>query len=58
MCHIDRENTGARNVKPRNLRAKTEIRSQKNNISRCEEVTNRRYSTELAGLVMSLFGKP
>ncbi len=26
MCHIDRENTGARNVKPRDLRAKTEIR--------------------------------
>jgi len=27
MCHIDRENTRARNVKPRDLRAKTEIRN-------------------------------
>ena len=26
MCHIDRETTGARNMKPRDLRAKTEIR--------------------------------
>ncbi len=25
MCHIDRENTGARNVKPRDLRAKTGV---------------------------------
>ena len=48
----------ARNVKPRNLRAKTERRNQKNNIIRCEEVTSRGYSNELAGLVMSLFGKP
>jgi hypothetical protein len=45
-------------VKPRNLRAKAERRNQKNNIIRCEEVTSRRYSNELAGLVMSLFGKP
>ena len=26
MCHIDRETTGARNMKPRDLRAKTEIK--------------------------------
>ena len=26
MCHVDRETTGARNMKPRDLRAKTEIR--------------------------------
>ena len=26
MCHVDRETTGARNMKPRDLRAKTEIK--------------------------------
>ena len=26
MCHVDRETTGARTMKPRDLRAKTEIK--------------------------------
>jgi hypothetical protein len=43
MCHIDRETSRARKMKPRDLRAKTEI---KNNISKCEEVTSRGCSTD------------
>jgi hypothetical protein len=56
MCHRYHGNIGAGNVKPRDLKIKTEIR--KKSISMGEEATSRGYSTMWSGLARSLFGRP
>jgi len=48
MCHRYHGNIGAGNVKPRDLKIKTEIR--KKSISMGEEATSRGYSTMWSGL--------
>jgi hypothetical protein len=56
MCHRYHGDTGAGNVKPRDLRIKN--RNRKNSIGMGEEATSRGYFTMWSGLARSRFGRP